>query len=438
MNFVSLIRTAFVSNLSAVPLSEEERAKLQSSGIAEPTAQRYALWRRATITMVIIATVLSAGVATYDYFTQDEDQADVLTTLTDYFMQELGKVIPGGKSLQEGAAAAKEKLGSAIPGASEAIENGTAKVKEKLAERDEAEEKEEGKPEKPEPKSKGEIVDDVVHLISLYTLPLTALIALLLGRRYRLSFRILVAGFLISFLAPMLAALCPSTWWEDADPNESALSILKGDLNDVAAVIMLLPSVLSLVPGIVKGCLRVKSLLPQSSLTGWLVVVGSPLYGMFMLIIWVAIDQVTTNPYILVGMALVTLSNFVYLFGADALTRPLIAPEDFARLKRVQLIVTLLTAAGGLVLLGYVVTREFNGIHLIGTDESKSLMRPIDIFGFVLETISRSMFVTALGVDIFLRMNLKSWKQNQALGSSPQLGQHNGALEAIDSMVAAR
>jgi hypothetical protein len=63
-------------------------------------------------------------------------------------------------------------------------------------------------------------------------------------------------------------------------------------------------AVLSLIPGVQKACLRVKGLLPQSVLPGWFVVVASTLYGLFLLVIFVAVDQVTTELAVLASIAL--------------------------------------------------------------------------------------------------------------------------------------
>jgi hypothetical protein len=57
-------------------------------------------------------------------------------------------------------------------------------------------------------------------------------------------------------------------------------------LEGISTVALLLPAVLSLVPGLVKGCLLVNTLVPQSLLPGWLIVMAAPLYGLFLLAIF--------------------------------------------------------------------------------------------------------------------------------------------------------
>jgi hypothetical protein len=403
MNF---LRTAFNSNLSTVSVSEADRAALEAGGITQPTLQKYVLWRRATILMVVVFTLLSAGVTLYHNLTDDEEE-DVIQKVTAGFLAELEKKVP----------AAAEFVKAATPD----------------------EEDEEGDP----PTALiGRIVDGVQDA-SVCALPLAALIALFLGNRLRASYRVLAAGFLFSFFLPILAYLCPWSWWgytepvlsPSADPGKYILNEAEGLVEAVATLLALMPMILSLVPGVVKGCLRVKTLLPQALLPGWLIVMAATLYGLFMLAIFMALDQFTSHPLILAGFFLVMASSLIYAFRSSAFTRPLLGPEDFRRMKKVLLVVTLFTAGGGLLLLGYLLTREVAGVRLLGTDAETSLMRPIEVVQFVLEILSRGMFVSAVSADLFLRANLTSWQHQRALAASPAKAEYDAAMEAMEGAV---
>ncbi|HEV7405703.1 MAG TPA: hypothetical protein VGO11_22355 [Chthoniobacteraceae bacterium] len=446
MNF---LRTAFNSNLATVSVPESARAALESKGITQPTLQKYIVWRRATILMVVIGTLLAAGVSTFDTAT-DEDDEGVIDTIKANIFTMLQEKVPAAAPLlrtvlgqdekedekkEEKKEDEKEKCTKedADAGAKKEDADDQKKESSKNADEDQSD----------DVKLMGKIVD-YVHLASLYVLPFTALVALLLGNRLTASYRVLLAGFLFSFFVPILVELCPWSWWgihePTLSPGENPLAFAKekaeGLFEAVGAIAGLLPAVLSLVPGVVKGCLRVKTLLPQSMLPGWLIVMAAPLYGLFLLAIFVALDQFTSQPFILAGFGLVTASSLVYAFRPSAFTRPLITPEDFSRMKNVQRVVGLLTAAGGLLLLGYLLTREFLGVHLLGTDQKTALMRPIDVVEFLFETIARGMFVTALSADLFLRANLNSWKHQRALAASPAAAEYDAAMEAMDGTLA--
>ena len=74
--------------------------------------------------------------------------------------------------------------------------------------------------------------------------------------------------------------------------QKEAESMAYGIAYGAEYLITLLPTVFSLVPGIQRSCLRVKTLLPQSILPGWFLVAACPFYAMVMLVIFVAANQV--------------------------------------------------------------------------------------------------------------------------------------------------
>jgi hypothetical protein len=178
MNVAATIHRAFASNLKSVSLTGAEQAALQADGIVDPTLQRYVVWRRATVVMVVLATFLSAAVSAYRTFTEPDDQPNVIQSMTDDLLERLESVAPGG---------------------SEAVKAGA----DKLEERESAE----------EPQTAFADFEHAVHLIALWLLPLAALATLLLKNKFSLSYRILVAAFVFSFFVPIFFALCPWSWW---------------------------------------------------------------------------------------------------------------------------------------------------------------------------------------------------------------------------------
>ena len=442
MNLKSLSR-AFTSNLGAIVVSPSEQTALAAEGIAEPTIQRYVLWRRATVLMVVVATGLSALVSTYSSFT-DEDQPDFMETVTDMLLDKVESLSPEAKKMMEAfhvsAAPAYEKAEKAIDAAKEAVQDAQADKTDK-AEKPEAdkdaktdaakddsdkEEKAGGKDEEEEQiKTMGRLAEDF-RLLALYALPIAALIVLFLRNRFRLSFKIMVIAFGFSFFAPMLLALCPWSWWGVAEPKlgpgTNPLLFVKDQLEGLMEALALLggllPSVLSLIPGVQRACLRVKTLLPQALLPGWFIVVAAPLYGLFLLVVVVAVDQFTSEPAIIIPLALLSAASLTFAVRANVFTRPLLCDADFRSVRNVQRVIGLMSAAAGIILVAFLATREIFGVRLVGTVAKSSLVRPIEIVEFVLEVIGRSMFVSALGAEFIMRLSLTAWRQNRDIAAS--------------------
>jgi hypothetical protein len=420
MKPLTILARAFTSNVRALAVSPEEQAALGAQGISDPTVQRYLLWRRATVLMVIVATLLSAAVSTYSTLTESDEQPDFMESLSELFLQKIESAVP-----------AVAKLGLTADTATTVIKE----KKEAQAEKEADATKDDDK----KPRLLGSVVDEGTHLLSLYLMPIAALIVLFLGHRFRTACRILVAAFLLSFFLPMLIALLPWSVWEAQTPPTTPIEVIKdqaeGLMEGAQTLLALLPAVLSLIPGLQKACLRVKTLLPQSSTPGWFIIVASPLYGLFLLVIFVAVDQVTTQPAILASLGLLALASFFYVFRPGIFTRPLLTEADYRRMRGVQRIVGLITALAGGILVAYLVTSEVLGIHLIGLDPSKSLMRPIDLVEYGLEIISRSMFVSVVGAEVILRLNLAAWQQGRALATSEAATPYDEAMEATAAIV---
>lgn len=379
MFFIQLILRAFSSDLRAVPVGEGEKAALAAKGISDPTLQRYLGWRRSICLVVIIATVLSAAFATVHELGFFDDEPDV--------------------------AAAEESS--------------------------DEEHKSEPKPHK----SAFEHFADTVHLLSLYSVPLATLAALFCWTRLKLSYRILVAGWCVGSFVPMLIAMCPWSWWgyelteteAGWNPFEHVERLTEGIKDAVEYLITLLPIVVSLIPGAQRACLRIKTLLPAAMLPGWFVVSAAPIYSLLLLVVFVAVNQIADNTLFLAGMFLLLAAPLVFLIRSDVLTRPLVSESDYFQLRLTRMLVSGITAGGGILLVIYLTTQQVMGVHLVGVDD-KALLHPIDLFEYFLEIIGRSLFITVLCSDAFMRMNMASWKHTKAFVGTPDAEKYDATL----------
>lgn len=431
MFLIRAVRRAFNSNLRTIPVSNGEQAKLEALGIHEPTVQRYLAWRRSIVTVVVLATMLSAGLNTYVEFTETEDRPDLVEAVTERVLEgakeavpAAGLILPADREMEDDEDESDEDEETVKKSSSDAkaVTDSKGKKSDRL-------------------KVLGQIADGV-HLFSLYSLPLAALAVACCWTRLKLSFQILLVGFLIAFFVPMLVALCPWSWWGepeqhvtlDQDPGLYLQLMAEGLLEGAAQMVLLLPTVLSLVPGVQRACLRVKTLVPESMLPGWFLVAAAPFYALFLLVIFIAISQITSESLLLISMFLLVAAPFIYVFRADVFAKPLTSEADFLRMRRVQQVVSGVTAVAGLLLVVYLAPQQYLDIHLVGLDVQTSLLGPLDIAGFLLEFIGRSLFMTVLGADLFMRMNLSTWQHHRTLAGSSAAEGYDcvmGAMERI-------
>lgn len=428
MGLINDIRRAFAANPHKVPVGDRENAAIAARGIEQPTLRIYLAWRRSLMMFVVVTTLMSLGIMVYRVQTEPADDTDIMETLAEHFAEDLGLQVEEDEGDDEapvalpgaGAGQAAASLGgkkppkSPLPAPSDAAEAGYART----------------------PFAK---FSDGLEWAAYYALPVAGLAVILFWTRFQLTFYIMVAAFTFSFLIPMIVMIFPWSWYGviEANVTEKTNPLLywrlkvEGVLESVGALVKLLPTVLSLVPGVQRACIRVKLLLPQSMLPGFFLAAASPFYALFLLVIFIAINQFDTNWLFVAGFMIFLIAPLSYVVRADLVTRPLATDDDYRRMKLLQRIVGLMTAVAGALIVTFLTTREFRGIHLLGFDYEKSLLVPLDVVEFVLEVLSRSMFVTVLGADLFMRMNLKAWQHQQEFRGTPEAENYNRVMDEL-------
>jgi hypothetical protein len=268
-------------------------------------------------------------------------------------------------------------------------------------------------------------VAEVVWLLSFYAMPASALFAAFCWSRPRLSRWALLVGWAASFMVPVAIALTPWGWWTvDAQAGqfpklERAGRVAEGMLWGTYYVVVLSPAVLALVPGIVRACVRVKMLLPEAMLPGWILVAAAPFNSLLMLITFVALAQVATSPLLLTGMMLWLAAPLVYLARARVFTRPIESAAELRSARRVQAVAWALALGSAGCFILYAATGEVFGLRLVGFDAKTSLVRPWQVVRYAMDFLGRALFVTVLGADVLLRATVTAWKDQRSFCSTP-------------------
>jgi hypothetical protein len=284
------------------------------------------------------------------------------------------------------------------------------------------------------------LVLELLRLSALYALPLTAWLAARTWDRHRRSRNILVRGWLFAFLTPLLLALIPYTWRIDfagvTEMQASQISALVAFAGALSVYVTLMPAVLSLIPGVIRGCLRIKTLLPESILPGLFLIAAAPLYILLFLVIFGSVNQLAGNVILIFAVLALLVAPVIYLVNAGTFIRPLRTPEEVARVSRVQMTATVVMGIGLLLLIVYAFTGSIMGKSLIGTDEATSAMRPWDLqlIQFPLEYFVRSLFTTAVVADLFMMMNLSLWRHSRDFQGSPEAEHYDRIMSEIEEV----
>jgi hypothetical protein len=275
-------------------------------------------------------------------------------------------------------------------------------------------------------------------LLPLYAMPLTSWLAARAWDQHRRSRAILLRGWLFAFLTPLFLALIPYTWRVDytaVNPmQQGQLTAILSFGGAMAVYVTLMPAVLSLIPGVLRGCLRIKALIPESILPGLFLVAATPLYILLFLVIFTTVNQVAGNGLLILGVLALLGAPLLYLINARTFTRPLRTPEEVAKIGSIQQGVMIVLGIGIALIVTYAFTAELFGKSLIGTEEATSVLRPWSpsLIQFPIEYVARSLFTTVLVADLFLMMNLQLWKHTKEFQASPDAASYDRLMVEIE------
>jgi hypothetical protein len=202
----------------------------------------------------------------------------------------------------------------------------------------------------------------------------------------------------------------------------------------ISYYITLMPGVLALIPGVMRACLRIKVLLPQSMLPGWFLVGAAPLWTLLFLVVFVTVNQIAGDVLLIIGVLCVTTTPVLYLVHVQRFTIPISTPTEEAKLLAVQRQVRLGLAVGVIFVLLWTLTAKFFGRGIIGIDPETSFVRPWsrDLWRFPIDYAAHSLATTALAADLFMAMNLAVWQHTKAFVTTKEATEYDRRMSEIE------
>jgi hypothetical protein len=283
--------------------------------------------------------------------------------------------------------------------------------------------------------------------LALFALPAFAVLAALNYDKLATSVWFVRLGALISLGVPLAVAFVPGEWLIDLDlgRDASALAVANAKMGigialGIAFYIVLMPAVLSLLPGVSRACVRLKLLLPESLVPGWGLMASAPLCVLLTLATFVLLYHLVGNALLIAGLLLWVGAPLYYLTKPHLLTKPVTSAEDRAALGNASFTVLLLTASGMLLLVVFLFTAKFGGRTLLGFDSEKCVLRPwsLDLHKVWIEYVGRSLFLTVFFADVVLRVALSVWKESKAFAGTEPAAAHDATMDGLSASVGAK
>ncbi|GAB2462022.1 hypothetical protein [Jatrophihabitans fulvus] len=261
-----------------------------------------------------------------------------------------------------------------------------------------------------------------VPVISLVLVPVGCFVVITRWTELRRSSRTLLACWLVSIVLPMLAALAPVDVIADVD-RLRAIGAQNGTLQAVEEAISgirlslavqyaltLLPVVLSVPSGMLKGAARVKSLFPSSGLPGWFLVTIAPFYSLFTIVVFGLIEQIVGNGVLMVGVGVLAFTPWLFVIYRKVYSRPLSLAEARGELARASRLGGYLMWVAVAFIVIFLFTGKVGQQDVVGTDSDTSVFTVLDVSRTTIEVIARGIVAAVVFSTIFLGMIFAEWR----------------------------
>lgn len=300
----------------------------------------------------------------------------------------------------------------------------------------------------------------------LWSVPFTIGLAILKWTHLARSQRILRRGWLLAFALPFLLALVPYELRFNhlekhlRTPTIERDILLVNFLHSLRMTMLLLPTTLAILPGVVRACLRIKTLLPASVLPGWILVMVPPFYLLLMAIVLIILTQVTESPWLLIGMLCFFGSSMIYVWRADALIRPL-GGDEGKQIAHVHTLVSLTSLIGIAMMIYFGLTKEIGGLRLFGIESQTSLLwlyehrswlglQPgealarsnsilcigdIRFSQIIVQYCGQSLFMTVVFADALMTMSLSLWRHAKRFETTPDAVDYDKTMSSLQRII---
>lgn len=264
--------------------------------------------------------------------------------------------------------------------------------------------------------------------ITVWAAPIGALVGLRDWTHPERGSRPVLIGWAISVIAPILVALVPLEGWIDVGALEQEADVRFGVGSGESLVTSfrvslaigyaatLLPTVVSVPSGVLRGASRIKALLPHAPMPGWFLVAVSPFAGLLLLVAFVLLLQLAGTGLLTVAVALLTAAPLQYLFWRRAWTDTTGSLEAVAQRSSASRVGTACVAGGLLFLVIWALTAEVIGLSVVGSGD-EALLSWLDGIRTLVEVGARGLLAGVVFAHLFLRMSIRQWRDTTTLSA---------------------
>lgn len=246
---------------------------------------------------------------------------------------------------------------------------------------------------------------------------LTVVAAFVIWPKWRMSSKVLKFGWIVAFVMPLFPAAFPLEFLIDRTYCEQVLGRDGCDEQVVMDKIILalryamtiIPVLITFPSGVLRGALRIRGLLPDSSLSSWVLAISAPFHSLLLFAAVVVIVQIVGSAPLIIGALLLCLAPWMYVFRRRLYVGAATDTNEKA-LDCNQKVILTLNLVGLVLIIVWAVTPSSLGIQPLGSGDDQYLMHYNKFISLVLETWGRTLATTVVFTDTLLRMTITDWR----------------------------
>jgi hypothetical protein len=290
------------------------------------------------------------------------------------------------------------------------------------------------------------------RLVAVALVPTSAFLAFVWWRRPRLSGTLLMVGLALAYLVPVVQVAVPAHIWfdwgrmdhefkleiqktleQEGHPPDAMPPFLSKPFKDLTVVygfldtflalltlVYLVPSLCAMFPGIMRGCLRVKTLMPEAITPGWFMLCVVPLYLIFLLILCALFSMVYRFPELAVAMVLLAAVPLFHLLNLKSMLQPWRGPGRRQALGILGWVGTFFNLMAVSLILWFFASHPFSiegkTWYILSWLPEQQLVFGYEDIGFWLaDLFGRSLVITLVVADLLLRATIALWRHAGAV-----------------------
>jgi hypothetical protein len=271
----------------------------------------------------------------------------------------------------------------------------------------------------------------LLQALALVALPAAVGAAAWSWMRIRDSRRLLMYGWGVAFIVPAIVALAPADWVlnEFTLVDRAALALTE--------ILNFMPIVLCLIPGVVRGCLRIKTLLPQSIVPGWFLMAAAFSYALALLPMVVFVSKFSGSLLLFLACGAWLAAPLSYLGYARTFVTPQETYHGERAVRRARSVSFAMVVSALALALLFAFTFKMGSRTALGLSEAGSVFRPWDwdILKFLVEYSGRTLFITVLAVDVFMTINVSVWLNARRFLLSPRGEEYDQVVRGLEKIL---